>query len=139
MTRFHTRLIVVGAALVAVAVAWTLARVALGPLEAPQLGETEPTAVTLPIVLLMTLQFVVIGWLALAAAERWAPRVARFWQPVAWVLVALSLLPLVNPAIETPAKLGLGLLHLVVAAVVIPGLARAGRRTRAEVSPTPVA
>ncbi|TDD19183.1 DUF6069 family protein [Nonomuraea diastatica] len=64
------------------------------------------------------------GWALLAALERFASRAGRFWTIVALVVLALSLLGPLGSAADATARLVLVLLHLIVGAVLIPGLAR---------------
>ncbi len=68
-----------------------------------------------------------LGWLLLAVLERFTPRARVAWTGAAVAAAAASLaLPLIA-ATTTAATLGLISLHLVVAAAVIPALARTAR------------
>ncbi|MFH9042613.1 DUF6069 family protein [Streptomyces sp. NPDC017966] len=64
------------------------------------------------------------GWGLLAALERFGVRRARtVWTGVAGaVLLAVSFLPFVGDGMDGGTRVSLALMHLVVAAVLIPGL-----------------
>ncbi|MEO3887767.1 DUF6069 family protein [Nonomuraea sp. B5E05] len=64
------------------------------------------------------------GWALLAVLERFVPRAGRLWTIVALVVLALSLLGPLGSAAGTASALALVLLHLIVGAVLVPGLAR---------------
>ncbi|MEO3872191.1 DUF6069 family protein [Nonomuraea sp. B12E4] len=72
------------------------------------------------------------GWGLLAVLERLAARPGRIWRIVALVVLVLSLLGPVGSAAGPAATLVLVLLHLVVGAVLIPGLARRDERAPRE-------
>jgi hypothetical protein len=69
------------------------------------------------------------GWGLLAVFERTMKRPHRAWTVIATVVFVLSLAGPLG-AIGTGATLGLMCMHLAVAAVLIPSLARAGGRAR---------
>ncbi|MGW7286074.1 DUF6069 family protein [Streptomyces sp. NPDC054847] len=65
------------------------------------------------------------GWGLRGLLDRFAPRRGRtIWVVAAVLVLALSCLPLTDPAISTSTRLWLGLMHVVVGAVLIPGLGR---------------
>lgn len=64
------------------------------------------------------------GWALLAVLERLATRPGRIWTIIALIVCALSLLGPLGGAVGAAATLVLILLHLVVGAVLVPGLAR---------------
>ncbi|WP_322734534.1 DUF6069 family protein [Streptomyces ferrugineus] len=78
------------------------------------------------------------GWGLLAALERFGARRARaIWTGVAGAVLAVSFLPLIGDGMDGGTRFFLALMHLVVAAVLIPGLG--GRPPgREPVSPGPV-
>lgn len=67
------------------------------------------------------------GWGLLALLERRTTRAERSWTIVAMVFTAVSLLGPLGSGVGPGAKVGLAALHLVVAAVLIPGLRRTVR------------
>ncbi|NRQ36531.1 hypothetical protein HII36_32560 [Nonomuraea sp. NN258] len=64
------------------------------------------------------------GWALLAVLERFASRPARIWTITALAVCALSLLGPLGSAVGAAATLVLVLMHLVVGAVIVLGLAR---------------
>ncbi|CAL9283140.1 DUF6069 family protein [Streptomyces sp. SudanB66_2053] len=74
------------------------------------------------------------AWALLAALERFTPGRARaVWTGVAVAVLAVSFLPLAGDGMDAGTRVALALMHLAVAAVLIPGLAggsRAGRPAR---------
>lgn len=67
------------------------------------------------------------GWALLAALERFGPRHARaVWAVTAGAVLAASFLPLTGDGMDAGTRAALALMHLAVAAVLIPGL-RASR------------
>ncbi|MET9574244.1 DUF6069 family protein [Streptomyces sp. DT199] len=63
------------------------------------------------------------GWGLLAALERFGVRRARaVWTGVAGAVLAVSFLPLLGDGMDGGTRASLALMHLAVAAVLIPGL-----------------
>ncbi|GGV88543.1 DUF6069 family protein [Streptomyces massasporeus] len=63
------------------------------------------------------------GWGLLAALERCGVRRARaIWTAVAGAVLAVSFLPLLGDGMDGGTRASLALMHLAVAAVLIPGL-----------------
>ncbi|MEU9631106.1 DUF6069 family protein [Streptomyces luteogriseus] len=63
------------------------------------------------------------GWGLLAALERFGVRRARaIWTGTAGAVLAVSLLPLLGDGMDGGTRIFLALMHLAVAAVLIPGL-----------------
>ncbi|MFD5911193.1 DUF6069 family protein [Streptomyces massasporeus] len=63
------------------------------------------------------------GWALLAALERFGVRRARaIWTGVAVAVLAVSFLPLLGDGMDGGTRTSLALMHLAVAAVLIPGL-----------------
>lgn len=70
------------------------------------------------------------GWGLLAALERFGVRRARaIWSVVAGVVLAVSFLPLIGDGMDGRTRAALALMHLAVAAVLIPGLGGRSLRT----------
>ena len=69
-----------------------------------------------------------LGWLLLAGLDRRTPRPRAVWAGAALVVLAVSLALPLAAATTTSAASGLIVLHLVVGAVVIPGMAHTARR-----------
>jgi multidrug transporter EmrE-like cation transporter len=63
------------------------------------------------------------GWGLLAALERFGARRARvIWTGVACAVLAVSFLPFIGDGMDGGTRVFLALMHLAVAAVLIPGL-----------------
>ncbi|MEU0250230.1 DUF6069 family protein [Streptomyces sp. NPDC006235] len=63
------------------------------------------------------------GWGLLAVLERFGARRARtVWTGVAGVVPAVSFLPFIGDGMDGGTRFSLALMHLAVAAVLIPGL-----------------
>lgn len=63
------------------------------------------------------------GWGLLAALERFGARRARaIWTGVAGVVLTVSFLPLIGDGMDSGTRVSLALMHLAVAAVLVPGL-----------------
>lgn len=76
-----------------------------------------------------------LGWGLLAVLERFTARRARtIWTVVAGAVLLLSFLPLTGGGMDGGTRFSLAVMHVAVAAVLIPGFAgrsadsRAGRR-----------
>ncbi|MGW4757210.1 DUF6069 family protein [Streptomyces chartreusis] len=70
------------------------------------------------------------GWGLLAALERFGARHARaIWTGVAGAVLTVSFLPFIDDGMDSGTRISLALMHLAVAAVLIPGLR--GRRSAA--------
>lgn len=91
-------------------------------------GETIPVSG----IAMMTGFFSVVGTVIAAALLRWSARPAERFVSTAVTLTALSLVPPVVWAADATTSVALVALHLVVAAVMVPALARA---LRSPVSP----
>lgn len=83
----------------------------------------------LPMVLFTATLAGVAGWATLALLERlnWAPQ--STWTTLAVLALVASFGPLIQAELAAQAVVALALMHVAVAAVLIPGLLSA-RRTR---------
>ncbi|MET7335830.1 DUF6069 family protein [Nonomuraea sp. NPDC005650] len=115
-------LTLVGAPAAALAV-WALAVPLAGTILTVRMGAGTQTVGPVSVVV-ASLVAGLAGWALLAALERWAPRPGRVWTITALVVLALSLTGPLGSAVGAAATLVLVLLHLVVGAVLVPGLAR---------------
>ncbi len=124
------RLAAVGIAVVAGIIGWYLIENAIGTdLVGPSMGGRPTLPIGAPAVAISTIVATLIGWGGLALLERKAggnPR--RTWTTLAVIGTLLSLgLPLSGSGIEGSQRGGLMALHLLVAVVFIPLLARTAR------------
>ena len=117
----------------AAAIAWAVEVPLLGVRLTVRFGAMAPQTVVAGQVVGAALVAGLLGWLLLAALDRRAvsPRTAHIstaWTAVALLVLAVSLALPLAAATTTSAAVGLVVLHLVVGAVVIPGLAATARR-----------
>jgi hypothetical protein len=82
--------------------------------------------IALPFAAGMTLVVSLLGWGARAVLGRFTRHAARIWTGVAGTVLLLSFLPLLSVGASGGTKAALGLMHIAVAAILIPAL---GRRT----------
>ena len=85
---------------------------------------TGSVTISLPITIIFSLIFGVLGWAALAVAERFVRRPQAVWTRLAVAVWALSLVPIFLEDATAGTKIGLLLVHTAVAAVLIPALRR---------------
>ncbi len=121
------RLVAVGAAVVATLAVWAVAELALGiDVQEPSRGDAGPIRdLAVGNVVFASAVASLAGWALLAVLERVTTRPRTIWTSIAVVLAVVSLGgPLTAVAITTASRAVLAALHVVVAAVLIPLLAR---------------
>ena len=125
--RRRRRAAVVGGTVLATGAVWMVAA-ALGA-DFVLTDSTGTAAISLPVVAGFTLIFALLGWAALAALERWTRHSAtRTWRYLAAAVALLSLVPVFAEHATGGTKAALTLIHLTVAAVLIPALPHGGIR-----------
>jgi hypothetical protein len=112
----------------AAAIAWAVEAPLLGIRLTVRFGAMAPQTVVAGQVVGAAVVAGLLGWLLLAALDRRAARVRTTWTAAALLVLAVSLAMPLTAATTTSAAVGLVVLHLVVGAVVIPGLASTARR-----------
>jgi Family of unknown function (DUF6069) len=113
------------AAILAPAAIWLVAVPLLGvDLQVAQPSGRAPAEITLPLVIVTALAASLAGWGLLALLERLTHRARTIWTSTAVVALVVSFAPLLGPGTPTAARIVLALLHLTVAAILIPALAR---------------
>ena len=125
--RRRTRLLGVAAAVFAAEAVWVLAVLVLGiRLQAPAgTGYPEPVDIGPLNVAFASVVLSLAGWAVLAAIERLTPHARRIWLVLALVALAASLaMPLSGTAVGAANRAVLVLMHVTVAAVLIPVLHR---------------
>ena len=131
--RQRARLAAVGAAIVAALAAWFVAEVVFGlDLRRPaaSVGAQAEDIDAVHVVFAAAVGSLA-GWALLAVVERLTARPRRVWTVIAVVALVVSLGgPLSGSGITTSNRLALVLMHVVVAALVIPALARTARAPR---------
>ena len=111
-----------GLAVLAPVLVWLIADPVLGHQLRIINGEQTLDIGAVPVVLVALLA-ALAGWGLLATLERFAVRRARaVWTGVAFVVLALSFLPLTGDGMDGGTRAALALMHLGVAAVLIWGL-----------------
>lgn len=124
--RLRSRAFAVAAAVLAAIVVWSVAVQLLGVdltvRTTSGVGSTQTIGATS--VLAVSLLASMLGWGLLAALERATPRAGTLWTVAATVVLLLSLAGPLTAAVTTAAALSLVLLHLSLAATLIPLLRR---------------
>jgi hypothetical protein len=116
----------------AAAIAWAIEVPLTGIKLGIRFGGAHPQTVAAAQVIGAALAAGLIGWLLLAVLERRAPSPRATWTGIALLVLAASLALPLAAATTTSAAIGLIVLHLVVGAAVIPGMASTARsRSRA--------
>lgn len=119
-----------GGALAAVAV-WIVEVPLLGVSLGIRFGSGQAQTVGIGPVIGISLAASLFGWLLLATLDRRTPRARTVWTSAALVVLVVSLALPLSAATTTAAAVALILMHLAVAAVVIPLMARTARAARA--------
>jgi Family of unknown function (DUF6069) len=112
----------------AAAIAWAIEAPLLGIRLTVRFGAMAPQTVVAGQVVGAAVVAGLLGWLLLAALDRRVARARTTWTAAALLVLAVSLAVPLAAATTTSAAVGLVVLHLVVGAVVIPGLASTARR-----------
>ncbi|MEV3934412.1 DUF6069 family protein [Glycomyces sp. NPDC049804] len=121
---WRTRLLALGAALVATALAWVVAYLAGVELTASQPG-MDAVPIGIVNVAASVLLFGGLGWLARAVLDRFAKRRAVLvWRIGAGAVFVLEWFPVILTDATWGTKVFLAVLHLIVAAILIPVLGR---------------
>jgi hypothetical protein len=111
----------------AAAIAWAVEVPLLGIRLTVRFGAMAPQTVVAGQVVGAALVAGLLGWLLLAALDRRAARARTAWTAAALLVLVVSLALPLAAATTASAAVGLIVLHLVVAAVVIPGLVGTAR------------
>ena len=117
---------VVGAA-IASAVIWAIAVPLLGVHLLVRFGASAPQSVGIDYVIGATVIGSLAGWGLLARLERRTARARSIWTAVAVVAVLVSVSLPLSAGVSTSTKVTLVLMHIAVAAVLIPAMRRGSR------------
>ncbi|MEV6864597.1 DUF6069 family protein [Streptosporangium subroseum] len=121
----RVRALAVGGAVLATSLLWLAAQVLDIDLRVDQPGDGQPpVTVGLPLVIGVTLVLSLLGWGSLAVLERYIRRARTIWTVLAIAVLALSFVPILGVEATSSTKTVLALMHLAVAAVLIPMLRR---------------
>ena len=114
---------VAGATLAAVAV-WVIEVPLLGIRLLTQFGNTAPQGVGIELVVVSSLAGSLAGWGLLAILERRFARARTIWTGIAIAVLLASFSAPISAGTTTTTKVALAMMHLAVAAVLIPTLRR---------------
>lgn len=130
--RHRSRILTVLVAAGAAALAWTILEPRLGyDLHTPVMGDASGMDIGLAAVVASAAGAGLAAWGSLALLERWTSRPRLIWTALAGAAFLLSLGgPFGGEGIDTVYRWLLFVLHVTVAAVLIPGLARTARGVR---------
>ncbi|MEU5157105.1 DUF6069 family protein [Glycomyces sp. NPDC021274] len=121
---WRIRLLALGATMVATLIAWGVANLAGVELTASQPGQ-DPVPIAAWNVAVSVVLFGGAGWLARAILDRFArKRAVLVWRIGAGVVFALECFPVVFTEATVGTKVFLAILHVIVAAILIPVLGR---------------
>jgi hypothetical protein len=119
--RTQARLVGVVGATLAALVVWIVVVQLLGvDLLARSTGSTKAQAVGVAPVVIEALIAALLGWALLAVLERFTRRARTIWTVVALVVLLLSLSGPLTGGVTTATKVSLSLMHIALAAVLIP-------------------
>lgn len=127
-SRRRGRALTVGAAVLVTSTLWLAARILHIDLRVDMRNGQPPMVVELPLVITFSLVAALLGWATLALLERFTSRGRTIWRLLAAATLLLSFLPIVSVQATTGAKTVLALMHIAVAAVLIPALPGGGSR-----------
>jgi peptidoglycan/LPS O-acetylase OafA/YrhL len=125
----RTRALSVGGAIVAAVAVWVVAVPLLGLHLIIRFGSGAPQTIAVGFVVGATLIASLAAWGLLALLERRTARARSIWTIVAVAVLIVSLALPFSAGTTTTSKVVLALMHVAVAAVLIPGL-RAGSSSR---------
>lgn len=119
--RTRIRALAVAGAVAAALAAFTIATALLGDLRQPGFGNAAPQPLTAGAVVVTAALAGLLGWALLALLQRRTTNPRRAWRIVAPLALLVSLAgPLSGHGISAANRLTLALLHVAVAAVLIP-------------------
>jgi cell division protein FtsL len=90
-------------------------------------GKQESHALILPEIAVFALVFSLLGWGTLALLERFTRRPKVIWSVLAIAVLVLSFVPIGIEQATVDTKVMLSVIHLAVAAALVPMLRRTGR------------
>jgi hypothetical protein len=118
------RILGVAGATLAAVVVWAIEVPLLGIRLQTQFGNTAPQGVGIGLVVLSALAGSLAGWGLLALLERRFARARTIWTGIAIAALLVSFSAPISAGTTTTTKVALAMMHLAVAAVLIPTLRR---------------
>lgn len=120
----RVRLIAVAAAVLATGLIWVAAKIVGTELKVDP-GNGQPiTVIGLGSIVVVTLLVSLLGWGSLALLERITRRGPAIWVALSVLVLLVSLVPVLWVGAPGSVKVMLGLMHVAVAAVLIPAFIR---------------
>ena len=111
---------VIGGALAALVV-WAVAKALLPDVREPSFGSSDPQVLSPTFVVIASVIGAALAWAAIEVLERLTPNPRRAWSLLAPIALVISFGgPLSGHGISDGNRLALALMHVAVAAVVIP-------------------
>jgi hypothetical protein len=120
----RNRILGVAGANLAAAAVWAIEVPLLGIRLQTQFGNTAPQSVGIDLVVLSALAGSLAGWGLLAILERRFARARTIWTGIAIGVLLVSFSAPISAGTTTTTKVALAMMHLAVAAVLIPTLRR---------------
>ena len=120
----RNRILGVAAATLAAAAVWVIEVPLLGIRLQTQFGNTPPQSVGIGLVVLSALAGSLAGWGLLAILERRFTRARTIWTGIAIAVLLVSFSAPISAGTTTTTKFALAMMHVAVAAVLIPTLRR---------------
>lgn len=117
-----SRAAAVGGAVLATSLLWLIAHLLGASLRVDQHNGQGPQVIGLPLVAGFTLTISLLGWGTLALLERYLQRAITAWSVLAVTVLLLSFAPILLAEASVGTKTTLALIHLTVAAILIPTL-----------------
>ena len=118
--RRRTRAASVGAAVLATSACYVVARLAGTDFKLTDPGKTEAHQLILPEIVAFTLFFSLLGWGTLALLERFTRAATTIWSVAAGSVLVLSFVPIALEQATTSTKVMLTVIHIAVAAALVP-------------------
>lgn len=118
----RSRALGVGCAVIAALVVWMVAVPLFGADLTTRFGNGSAQTVQPGFVLAGSIVASLLGWALLAILEKRTQRAAAIWTAIAVVALLLSLISPTIAGVAASTKITLALMHLAVAAVLIPAL-----------------
>jgi Family of unknown function (DUF6069) len=115
------RVLAVAGGTTAAAAVWLVARTA-GTEPTVTMDGQAPMGIGLPMVVLTALAASLAAWIAVSVLERLTRHARPLWPAVALVTLAASFLPVLSAQADGATRVTLAMMHVAVAAVLLPGL-----------------
>lgn len=123
----RTRALCAAGGALAAAIAWMIEVPLMGIDLSIRFGSGHPQTIGVGQVIGVSLAASLLGWLLLAVLDKRTPRARATWTSAALVALVASLALPLSAATTAAATAGLIVMHLAVAAIVIPSMGRSGR------------